>query len=339
MTGSRGRQSSPWAGQPVAWGGTNFLMRRWAFSAVRLPFPAADWLNAPSFRQDQPLDWAAPGKVGRCAAAARGDAAGRDGPGIIFISLFPGEKKKKINPPKIIKKKPRAREPPAGADGAAVSGAGPGQRGAGAHGGAGRAGQGRTGGGREDEAAERGLQQTAAAPQAEPHHRGHLRQVPSGKWRGERGGTRRRRPGPRAPPRLLSGSPPPLPCQRGRDMAACVPSGAAPPRGLVAPPLGRTDPSAGRCRAPGPGESAGGAAGQGPVGAAGRKRRGEASPPWLPLSRRSPPFPRGAKAVGIDEGRGCLAAARFSRGGEGGCAVGSAVAAEESHGCSGGRCE
>lgn len=82
---------------------------------------------------------------------------------------------------------------------------------------------------REDEAAERGLQQAAAAAQAEPHRRGHLRQVTNG--RGRRGGRRRQLRGPRP------GRAPPPPCHRAvRDMA---PAAAAPPRPAAEPHVGR----------------------------------------------------------------------------------------------------
>lgn len=242
----------------------------------------------PSFRQGQPLDWAAPGEAGLCAAAARGDAAGRDGPGIIFISLFPGEKKNNK------KTKAVAREPPAGADGAAVTGRAGAARGPGRA--AGPAGLGRAGGGWEDEAAERGLQQTAAAAQAEPHHRGHLRQVPSGRRDGGEGGGGRAAPVP-SHPRLLSGSrrpASPAPVSGAvRAMAPRLPQ-ALPRPAACAPPLGRSGPAADpRARLRG-GERGvrGGAAGQGPVGAAGRKRRGAggsvprashpAAEPWFP---------------------------------------------------------
>lgn len=53
------------------------------------------------------------GEAGRSAAAARGDTAGRDGPGIIFISLFPGEKKKKKRGRKK-KNKPKKKAPRSG---------------------------------------------------------------------------------------------------------------------------------------------------------------------------------------------------------------------------------
>lgn len=201
----------------------------------------------------------------------------------LFLFLcFPGKKKNNK------KTKAVAREPPAGADGAAVTGRAGAARGPGRA--AGPAGLGRAGGGREDEAAERGLQQTAAAAQAEPHHRGHLRQVPSGRRDGGEGGGGRAAPVP-SHPRLLSGSrrrpASPAPVSGAvRAMAPRLPQ-ALPRPAACAPPLGRSGPAAApRARL------RGGAAGQGPVGAAGRKRRGAggsvpralppAVEPWFP---------------------------------------------------------
>lgn len=63
---------------------------------------------------------------------------------------------------------------------------------------------------------------------------------------------------PPSPQRVPAPPTAPVSGGRARDMAARVPSGAAPPRGLVAPPLGRTDPSAARSRASGPARGGGG---------------------------------------------------------------------------------
>lgn len=87
------------------------------YSTVSLPFFAVDWSEMLSLRWIEPFDWSARGEARRCAAAARGDTAGRDGPGIIFISLFPGEKKrgKKGKKRKINQKKgPALGNPPRG---------------------------------------------------------------------------------------------------------------------------------------------------------------------------------------------------------------------------------